>query len=170
MQAQPDVTIETLAPYLAEQVPQIGQLKQIEKFGTGQSNPTYRLDCAEGRFVLRTQPKGELLKSAHAVDREFRVMRALAATDVPVPRMLHLSGTDGPLGRGFYIMEHLEGRIFWDPALPEIDHGGRGAIYDDMNRVLAALHSVEIESVGLTDFGRPGSYYERQFARWSQQY
>ncbi|MEL6479668.1 MAG: phosphotransferase, partial [Pseudomonadota bacterium] len=168
--SQPDITREVLAPYLDAHVPDCGDLTGIEKFGTGQSNPTYRLDCATGRYVLRAQPKGVLLKSAHAVDREFRVMRALAETDVPVPGMIHLAGADSPLGRAFYIMEFLEGRIFWDPALPDQPRAERAAIYGDMNRVLAALHEVDIVSVGLEDYGRAGSYYERQFTRWSKQY
>ncbi|MEM7505767.1 MAG: phosphotransferase [Pseudomonadota bacterium] len=167
---QPEVTVEILAPYLSAELPQIGRLTAIKKFGTGQSNPTFALSTDQGTYVLRTQPTGELLKSAHQVDREYRVMKALAETDVPVPAMLHLAQDGSPLGRDFYIMAHLEGRIFWDPALPKMDNDGRAAIYHEMNRVLAALHSVDIGEVGLEDFGRAGSYYERQFTRWSKQY
>ncbi|MEM0943767.1 MAG: phosphotransferase family protein [Pseudomonadota bacterium] len=167
---QPEVTREVLAPYLAEAIPGFGTLEAVEKFKAGQSNPTFRLTASSGTYVLRAQPTGVLLKSAHQVDREFRVMRALAETDVPVPRMVHLARGDGPLGRDFYVMEHLTGRVFWDPALPELDGAERSAIYDEMNRVLAALHMVDLAETGLSDFGRPGSYYERQFSRWSQQY
>jgi aminoglycoside phosphotransferase (APT) family kinase protein len=121
--------------------------------------------------VLRAKPPGQLLKSAHQVDREYRVMKALAGTDVPVPPVLHLSPEDSPIGRMFYVMQFLEGRILWDPALPEIGSSGeRSAIYDAMNRTLAALHSVDVGKVGLADFGKPGSYFERQLSRWTSQY
>lgn len=167
---QPEASVETLSAYLESVLPQIGALLAIEKFGTGQSNPTFALTTEKGKYVLRAQPTGQLLKSAHQVDREYRVMKALGATDVPVPSMLHLAEEGSPLGRDFYVMEHLEGQIFWDPALPETDNAGRAAIYDEMNRVLAALHDVDIDTVGLADYGRPGNYYERQFTRWSKQY
>ncbi|MBY8975469.1 phosphotransferase [Rhodobacteraceae bacterium NNCM2] len=167
---QPDVSIDVLGNYLAAAIPGFGRLEGIRKFSGGQSNPTYALDASSGRYVLRAQPTGELLKSAHQVDREFRVMQALAESDVPVPRMLHLARADGPLGRDFYVMAHLDGRVFWDPALPECEKAERGAIYDEMNRVLAALHNIDIDAVGLSAFGRPGNYYERQFSRWSKQY
>ncbi|MBX3530056.1 MAG: phosphotransferase family protein [Rhizobiaceae bacterium] len=167
--AAPDIA--TLGPYLERHVPGFKDLRAIEKFNTGQSNPTFRLDAASGRYVLRAKPPGELLKSAHQVDREYRVMKALAGSAVPVARMLHLSGEDSPLGRMFYVMEFVEGRIFWDPALPEgADNAERAAIYDSMNATLAALHDVDIAAVGLTDFGKPGSYFERQLSRWSSQY
>jgi len=144
---------------------------EIRKFPSGQSNPTYSISAASGRYVLRAKPPGELLKSAHQVDREFRVIRGLASSDVPVPRVLHLSDEASPIGRMFYVMEHVEGRIFWDPALPEASgNDERTAIYDSMNRVLAALHDVDVEAAGLADFGKPGSYFERQFSRWSKQY
>ena len=137
----------------------------IEKFKSGQSNPTYLLDAASGRYVLRAKPPGQLLKSAHQVDREFRVMKALGRTTCRCRRVLHLSAEDLPIGRMFYVMAFVEGRIFWDPALPEIaDNGERAAIYDAMNATLAALHDVDIRPSGLGDFGRPGSYFERQLA------
>ncbi|WP_054312844.1 phosphotransferase family protein [Mesorhizobium sp. 1M-11] len=160
-----------LAPYLEREIPGFSDLQSIEKFKSGQSNPTYLLTAKSGRYVLRAKPSGQLLKSAHQVDREFRVMRALAATDVPVPRMLHLSGEDSPIGRMFYVMAFVEGRIFWDPALPEVSgRQARAAIYDAMNATLAALHSVDIDAVGLADYGKPGSYFERQLGRWTGQY
>ncbi|RWD36724.1 phosphotransferase [Mesorhizobium sp.] len=160
-----------LAPYLEAHIPGFGGLSATEKFKSGQSNPTYLLTAASGRYVLRAKPPGQLLKSAHQVDREFRVMKALAATAVPVPRMLHLSDEDSPIGRMFYVMEFLDGRIFWDPSLPEASgNEDHAAIYDAMNATLAALHDVDVEAVGLGDFRKPGNYFERQFARWTSQY
>ncbi|MBZ9700106.1 MULTISPECIES: phosphotransferase family protein [unclassified Mesorhizobium] len=160
-----------LSPYLEARIPGFAGLSAIEKFKSGQSNPTYLLTAASGCYVLRAKPPGQLLKSAHQVDREFRVMSALSGTAVPVPRMLHLSAENSPIGRMFYIMDFIDGRIFWNPALPEArDNGERAAIYDAMNATLAALHGVDIEAVGLGDFGRPGNYFERQLARWTSQY
>jgi len=161
----------TLGPYLETHVEGFSGLEVIEKFSSGQSNPTYLLKAKSGRYVLRAKPPGELLKSAHQVDREFRVMQALADTPVPVPPVLHLSPEDSPIGRMFYVMGLVEGRIFWDPALPEVgSNDERTAIYDAMNETLAALHDVDIEKAGLADFGKPGSYFERQFSRWTSQY
>ncbi|MEO9613478.1 MAG: phosphotransferase family protein [Nitratireductor sp.] len=160
-----------LAPYLEEQVAGFEGLEEIEKFQTGQSNPTYLISARSGRYVLRAKPPGKLLKSAHQVDREFRIMAALGQTGFPVPKVLHLSPEQSPIGRMFYVMDYIEGRIFWDPALPEAAHNGeRTAIYDAMNATLAALHDIDIDKAGLADFGRPGSYFERQYGRWSSQY
>ena len=160
-----------LLPYLENHVPGFRGPLAIEKFPTGQSNPTYRLDAGSGIYVLRAKPPGTLLKSAHQVDREFRVMAALARQGFPVPDVLHLAGEDLPLGRMFYVMAHVEGRIFWDPALPEATGPDeRAALYDAMNATLAALHAVDPQAAGLADFGRPGNYFARQFGRWSSQY
>jgi aminoglycoside phosphotransferase (APT) family kinase protein len=162
-----------LGPYLEAHVAGFRGLSRIDKFNTGQSNPTYLLVAGSGRYVLRAKPPGQLLKSAHQVDREYRVMKALAPTDVPVPRVLHLSaeGDASPIGRMFYVMAFVEGRVLWDPALSEVaTNAERTAIYDAMNATLAALHAVDIDAVGLSDFGRPGSYFERQLARWTSQY
>jgi len=164
---------EVLAPYLEQAIDGFGKLQEVEKFSGGQSNPTYKLIADSGEYVLRAKPPGELLKSAHQVDREYRVMKALQDTDVPVPKMLHLSQEDSPLGRMFFVMEFLPGRILWDPSLselPEDANAERGAIYDSMNKALASLHSVDPASVGLADFGVPGSYFERQVSRWGKQY
>ena len=141
-----------------------------KKFTTGQSNPTFLLATESGKYVLRQKPPGNLLKSAHAVDREFRIQRALAATDVPVARMLHLCEDETVIGSVFYVMEFMDGRIFWDPALPDMTADARGRVYDEMNRVLATIHEVDVEAVGLGDYGRPGDYFARQLSRWTGQY
>ena len=160
-----------LAPYLEANLPGFSGPLAIEKFKSGQSNPTYLLAAGGRKYVLRAKPPGQLLKSAHQVDREFRVMRALAGSNVPVPEMLHLSDEASPIGRMFYVMVYVEGRIFWDPALPEASgNEERAAIYDSMNATLAALHDVDVAAVGLSDFGKPGSYFERQLGRWTSQY
>ncbi|MCV3272925.1 phosphotransferase family protein [Roseobacter sinensis] len=159
-----------LEAYLAAHVPGFGGLDGIEKFSDGQSNPTYRVTSGGRHFVLRAKPPGTLLKSAHAVDREFRVMQALSPTPVPVPKVYHLSGEETPLGTQFMVMQMVEGRIFWDPALPVLDTAARTRVYDAMNATLAALHDVDPSSVGLEDYGKPGNYFARQLARWSGQY
>jgi aminoglycoside phosphotransferase (APT) family kinase protein len=160
-----------LAPYLDAHVAGFQGLQTIEKFKSGQSNPTYLLSAKSGKYVLRAKPPGQLLKSAHQVDREFRVMAALKGAGVPVPEVLHLSNEASPIGRMFYVMDFVDGRIFWDPALPEISSNEeRAAIYDAMNAALAALHGVDLKQAGLADFGRPGSYFGRQLSRWTGQY
>ncbi len=160
-----------LGSYLEANVPGFRGLSGAVKFDAGQSNPTYRLDANSGQYVLRAKPPGELLKSAHQVDREYRVLKALASADVPVAQVLHLSAEDSPLGRMFYVMEFVDGRVFWDPALPEIESNEeRAAIYASMVETLAAIHEVDVEGAGLSDYGRPGSYFERQLARWTSQY
>lgn len=162
--------LDALASYLLPRVPEIDELLSAEKFSDGQSNPTYLLTTATGEYVLRRQPAGELLKSAHAVDREFRVIKALQGSEVPVARAIHLCQDRDVIGSLFYIMSYQRGRIFWDPTLPELNNSQRRDIYTEMNRVLAALHDIDVEAVGMSDFGRPGSYFERQISRWSGQY
>ncbi|MBS0493722.1 MAG: phosphotransferase [Proteobacteria bacterium] len=136
----------------------------------GQSNPTFRVNAGDGRdYVLRKKPAGQLIASAHAIDREYRVMRALQDTGVPVPRMLHYCEGAGLLGTPFYVMEFLPGRVLMDQALPGMQPAGRGAIYREMNRVIAALHAVDYAAVGLGDYGKVGNYVARQTARWSRQ-
>jgi aminoglycoside phosphotransferase (APT) family kinase protein len=160
-----------LGPYLEAEVEGFSGIESIEKFATGQSNPTYLIRAKSGRYVLRAKPPGALLKSAHQVDREFRVMQALAGSGVPVPKVLHLSGEDSPIGRMFYVMAFVDGRILWDPALPELmENAFRGFVYDAMNATLATLHDVDVAAVGLADFGKPGNFYERQASRWKSQY
>ncbi len=143
---------------------------RVEKFKGGQSNPTFLLRDANRKYVLRRKPPGKLLPSAHAVDREYRVITALENTDVPVARTWALCEDDSVIGTMFYIMDCVDGRIMWDPSLPDSTPTERGAIFDEMNRVIAALHQVDYAAVGLTSYGKPDSYLERQVARWSKQY
>jgi len=144
----------------------------VEQFKGGQSNPTYKLLTPRTAYVMRAKPgpAAKLLPSAHAIDREFTVMRALHPTGVPVPRMHLLCEDESVIGRAFYVMEFVAGRVLWDQSLPEMDKPGRAAIYDEMNRVMAALHQVDVKAAGLESYGKPGNYFERQIGRWSKQY
>ena len=147
----------------------------VEQFKGGQSNPTYKLITPGRAYVLRTKPgpAAKLLPSAHAIEREFRVMAALSADPgqaVPVPRMQLLCEDEAVIGRAFYVMDFMDGRVLWDQSLPSMSLAERGAIYDEMNRVIAALHGVDVAAVGLADYGKPGNYFERQIGRWSKQY
>jgi aminoglycoside phosphotransferase (APT) family kinase protein len=165
------IDIGRLAAYLADYIPGIDQGLTAEKFPGGQSNPTYKLSANGQSYVLRRKPPGELLPSAHAVDREFRVISALQGSDVPVPRTYVLCEDEAVIGSMFYVMEYMDGRILWDPVLPEAaDNAERSAVYDSMNQTLAALHNVNVEAVGLADYGKPGNYFERQLSRWTKQY
>ena len=164
------LNLEKLGAYLEHSIEGFIGLDGAEKFSGGQSNPTYLLNAASGRYVLRSKPPGRLLKSAHAVDREFRVIQALAGTDVPVARALHLCEDEGVTGSMFYVMSFEEGRIFWNPALPAINKEKRAGYHHELIRVLAAIHEVDVDAVGLTGYGRPGNYYERQISRWTKQY
>jgi aminoglycoside phosphotransferase (APT) family kinase protein len=142
---------------------------QLDPISGGQSNPTYRLTAGRCRFVLRKRPEGKLLPSAHAIDREYRVMKALRDSAVPVPAMQLYCDDPSIIGTAFYLMDYLEGRTLTDQSLPGMTPAERGAIYREMNRVIAELHRVDLESAGLADFGRPGNYFARQIARWSRQ-
>ena len=160
-----------LGEYLARHIPGFRPPARVTQFQGGQSNPTYFIEAGDECYVLRKKPPGKLLPSAHAVEREYRVMKALAATDVPVPEMLHLCDDDAIVGTPFYVMAYMDGRVVQDPALPDAsDPAERSAIYDAMNDVLARLHRVDWQAVGLEGFGKPGHYIERQIARWSKQY
>jgi aminoglycoside phosphotransferase (APT) family kinase protein len=162
--------VEALAQALE---PVLGPLQgplQVARCGGGQSNPSYRIARGSRQWLLRKKPQGPVLPSAHAVEREFRVIRALAGSGVPVPRALWLCEDTGLIGTPFYVMEFVEGRIFLDPALPGLAPGDRAALYDDINRVIARLHGLDAQALGLGDFGRPGHYLERQVARWTRQY
>ncbi len=144
----------------------------VEQYKGGQSNPTFRLAAGGERYVLRAKPApaAKLLPSAHAVDREYRVMSALARAGIPVPRTLALCEDESVIGRAFFVMECVEGRVLWDQSLPGMAPAERGAIYDEMNRVIAALHRVDYAAIGLADYGKPGNYFARQIGRWTRQY
>jgi aminoglycoside phosphotransferase (APT) family kinase protein len=164
--------VAALERHLTAHMPGFAGPLTVEQFKGGQSNPTYRLLTPQAAYVMRSKPgpAARLLPSAHAVEREFRVMSALALTPVPVPRMHVLCDDESVIGRAFYVMQCMQGRVLWDQSLPGMSTAERGAIYDEMNRVLAALHCVDLRSVGLSDFGKPGNYFERQIGRWSKQY
>lgn len=142
----------------------------VQQFKGGQSNPTFLLVTPGKKYVLRRKPPGKLLPSAHAVDREYRVIKALGQTDVPVAKAHALCEDDAVIGTAFYVMDCVEGRIFWDQRLPDQSSDDRAKIFDAMNRTIAALHSVDYSAVGLGDFGKAGDYFARQIARWSKQY
>ncbi|NKB78269.1 MAG: phosphotransferase [Gammaproteobacteria bacterium] len=163
-------TLSILGDYLETYLVQFNGLNSITKFSNGQSNPTYLIEANSGQYVLRTQPPGILLKSAHAVDREFRVIRALENTAVPVPKALHLCEEKTILGGLFYVMSFEPGRVFWNPSLPELSREQRASVYDEMNDMMATLHNVDVNAVGLSDYGKPGSYFGRQITRWTKQY
>ncbi len=156
--------------YLRENLEDYEGPVRATKFAVGQSNPTFLLETPSKKYVLRRKPPGVLLKSAHAVDREFRVQKALANSRVPVPRMYTLCEDDEVIGSAFYVMEHLDGRNFDEPSMKGETNETRAAVIDEMNRVLAELHSVDIDAVGLSEYGPPGNYFERQIGRWTKQY
>lgn len=164
--------VDRLSDWLREHLSDFAGPLQVEMFKGGQSNPTYKLLTPQRSYVMRAKPGpvAKLLPSAHAIEREYRVMKALEGTPVPVARMLALCEDEAVIGRAFYVMEFVDGRVLWDQSLPGMTPAQRGEIYDEMNRVIAALHCVDPAAVGLADYGRPGNYFERQIARWSKQY
>ena len=146
-------------------------ISQVEQFKGGQSNPTYRLTAVDGkRYVLRRKPPGKLLPSAHAVDREYKVTKALFEVGFPVAKPVVLCEDESVIGTAFYVMDYVDGRVLWDQSLPGMSKAERFAIWDEMNRVIARLHTIDFEKIGLADFGKPGAYIARQVARWSKQY
>jgi aminoglycoside phosphotransferase (APT) family kinase protein len=165
-----DLPDEALAAYLERELPGFRGPLVSTKFTGGQSNPTYLIEADSGRFVLRRKPPGQLLASAHAVDREFRVLSALHGGAVPVARPLHLCRDETIIGSMFYLMDYVEGRVFWDPSLPELATDERAAYFHALIDTLAALHGVDVAAAGLADYGKPGNYFARQIARWSEQY
>ena len=169
---QHDFDLGALERWLAAHVDGFSGPLQVEQFKGGQSNPTFKLLTPGRAYVMRAKPGpvAKLLPSAHAVEREFRVMGALHGSAVPVPRMHALCEDEAVIGRAFYVMDFVDGRVLWDQSLPGLTAAQRGAIYDEMNRVIAALHAVDPQAVGLADYGKPGNYFERQIGRWSRQY
>ena len=165
-----DLPADALSDYLQAHVPGFRGPLTATKFKGGQSNPTYLVEAASGRYVLRRKPPGKLLPSAHAVDREFRVLQALHGTAVPVAQPLHLCTDDAVIGSMFYLMSYVDGRILWDPSLPDMTPAQRGDIYLGIIDAMAALHTVDPAAVGLADYGKPGGYFERQLKRWGEQY
>ncbi len=164
--------VAALQSHLQREMPGFEGPLTVEQFKGGQSNPTYKLITPQRAYVMRSKPgpAAKLLPSAHAIEREFRVMRALAGSDVPVARMDLLCEDEAVIGRAFYVMAFMDGRVLWDQSLPGLSNTERGAVYDEMNRVIAALHGVDVAGAGLTDYGKPGNYFERQIGRWSKQY
>jgi aminoglycoside phosphotransferase (APT) family kinase protein len=166
-----DIELGKLAEYLESNVPGFIGPINLDKFAGGQSNPTFKVTAESGVYVLRRQPPGKLLKSAHAVDREFKVLSALEGSQVPVAKVLHLCEDVEVIGSMFYLMEYIEGNVHWNAALEEAqDNQQRTQMYDLMNKTLVALHSVDVDAVGLTDYGRKEGYYQRQFSTWTKQY
>ena len=170
--AQHEVNLVALQTWMQANVTGFAGPLQVEMFKGGQSNPTYKLITPDTAYVMRAKPGpvAKLLPSAHAIEREFRVMSALHGTGVPVANMLALCEDESVIGRAFYIMECVNGRVMWDQSLPALDKPQRAAVYDEMNRVLATLHRVRPSDVGLDGYGKPGNYFERQIGRWSKQY
>jgi aminoglycoside phosphotransferase (APT) family kinase protein len=161
---------EMLAQWMRSHVDESTPPLEVAQFKGGQSNPTYLVTAGSKRYALRRKPPGKLLPSAHAVDREYRVMTALAGTDVPVPRTYGLCEDAEVIGTPFFLMDYVEGRVLWDPTLPGMTSAERGAIYEELNRVIAALHRVDVAAVGLESYGKTGNYLARQIDRWSKQY
>ena len=159
-----------LQPWIDEYVPNAGNIKAIEQFKGGQSNPTYKIITESRNLVLRRKPPGKLLPSAHAVDREYKVITALYETGVPVPKTYGLCEDDDVAGTAFFIMDFLDGDLFWDPMIPTMTNRDRTQIYKNKNKTLAKLHSVDYKKIGLEDYGKPGNYVARQVSRWSKQY
>jgi len=164
--------VAALSAWLEQHLPGYAGPLTVESFKGGQSNPTYKLSTPGQSYVMRAKPGpvAKLLPSAHAVEREFAVMSGLHGTDVPVPRMYCLCEDETVIGRAFYIMEFMPGRVLWDQTLPGMSVSERGAIYNEMNRVIAALHCVKFAERGLANYGKPGNYFERQIGRWGRQY
>lgn len=162
--------LEDLNIYLEKKDINIGNILNYEQFKGGQSNPTYLLTSENNKYVLRRKPPGKLLKSAHAVDREYKVLTSLQNTEVPTPETIHLCEDESVIGTIFYIMEFCDGNIFWDPFASEIDKGRRSLVFDQLNQGISLLHIQDIKTLELEDFGKTGNYIERQVSRWTKQY
>lgn len=161
---------ESLRKYLQGRLPDSLSRLEVRQFKGGQSNPTYELTTSERRYVLRRKPPGKLLPSAHAVDREYRVISALFGAEMPVPKPYLLCDDDDVIGTMFYVMERVEGVIHWQPLLPDLSAEARGSVYESMVATLAKLHTLDYAKLGLKDYGKAGNYFARQIGRWSKQY
>ena len=164
------ISSSKLQPWIDENVPNAGKIQTVEQFKGGQSNPTYKIVTDNKSLVLRRKPPGKLLPSAHAVDREYKVITALYETDVPVPKTYGLCEDNDVAGTAFFVMDFLDGDLFWDPMIPSMTNSDRTEIYKNKNKTLAKLHSVDYKKIGLEDYGKPGNYVARQVSRWSKQY
>ena len=171
MTSKDDINLALLSSYLESHIAGFKGPITLEKFAGGQSNPTFKVNASSGVYVLRRQPPGKLLKSAHAVDREYRVLDALKDSKVPVAKVYHLCEDTSIIGSMFYVMEYCDGTVYWDAPLKDIKSNDiRSKIYDQMNQTLVALHQVDVDACGLADYGKPGNYFERQLNRWVTQY
>ena len=164
--------VDALQAYLKDHLPEFAGPLSIEQFKGGQSNPTFKLITPRRSYTMRAKPGpiAKLLPSAHAIEREYRVIAALGKTEVPVPQVYCLCEDEAVIGRAFYVMEFVDGRVLWEQSLPGLANSERATIYDQMNRVIAALHSVDYQAIGLGDYGKPGNYFARQISRWTKQY
>ena len=162
---------EQLERWLSLRIEEFGTIQSVRQFHGGQSNPTFHIASSQGsEFVLRKKPPGKLLPSAHAIDREYRILSALSESDVPLPTLRVYCEDETIIGTPFYLMDYCPGRVFTDPMLPELQAEERSAIYDSMNDVLARIHRVDVDQIGLSDFGKRDNYFARQISRWSRQY
>ncbi|MGH9887496.1 MAG: phosphotransferase, partial [bacterium] len=162
------IDVARLEAWMRANVPGFQGTLDVAQFKGGQSCPTYRVEAGGTRYVVRRKPPGQLLASAHAVDREYRIIHALQDTGVPVPRTYALCTDESVIGTWFYVMECVEGRVLWEPTLPDCKPAERFAIYDSLCETMARLHSVDWQALGLADFGRPGNYFARQLSRWTK--
>ena len=165
-----DIDASALEAYLGQHIDGFHGPLSLARFKGGQSNPTYKLSTPERSYVLRRKPFGKLLPSAHAIEREYRVTAALGAAGFPVAKPLHLCADQSVIGAAFYVMEHAEGRVFWEPHAPGLSGEDRAALFDSLNATIAQLHGFDPTALGLSDFGKPQGYVARQIKRWSEQY
>lgn len=170
MSARNDLDVSVLTSYLEKHIKDFQGPLQIERFVGGQSNPSYLLKAGSARYVLRRRPFGKLLPSAHALDREFKILSLLSHTDVATPKVYHLCSDESVIGAMFYIMEYCQGVIYWDLALPQCNKASRSTIYQQMNQSLTTIHKIDLEKNGMSDYGKAGHFYKRQFKRWHGQY
>ncbi|OCC23468.1 aminoglycoside phosphotransferase [Croceicoccus estronivorus] len=165
-----EINRESLSAWMRDNIPDFEGISDVRQFKGGQSNPTYKLLAAERNYVLRRKPPGKLLKGAHAIEREAKVLTCLGGTGFPVPQVYGLCEDESIIGSPFYVMEMVDGRVIWDASIPDVTNAERAAMYDAMNEVIARLHCIDYTSIGLADYGRSGNFFARQIDRWSRQY